>query len=112
MADEIKVQKFAGSIGDFFKRAIIKLPKPYLDKKTGTEVTPRGIHSVYSGVNEAYRVQAKVNGWEQDPIKAVEALKATKVIETRPARGGVMLYLPGQMPSGKSTSDTLGKILG
>ena len=109
---EVKVEKFAGSIADFFRRAITKLPKPYLDKKTGVEMTAKGIHSVFSGVNEAYRVQAKVNGWELDPIKAVEQLKATKVIETRPARGGVMLYLPGQMPSGKSATDTLGKILG
>ena len=117
MADEKKVEiaKFAGSALDFIKRAITNLRKEYMVKKgpnAGETRTSDGIHSVYSGFNEAYRVQAEVNKWELDPIKFTTDLAAKGLIDSRPARGGAMLYHAGQAPTGRAVSDTLGKIFG
>ncbi len=53
----------------------------------------RGIHSVYSGFNEAFRKYFGTN-----PVEATSRLAAEGKIETRPFRGGVMLFLPGEAP--------------
>ncbi|HEX9880855.1 MAG TPA: hypothetical protein VGB25_11720 [Candidatus Binatia bacterium] len=80
---------------EFVKRAIVKLRKePY-----------KGIHSVYSGFNEAFR-----DYFQDDPIKWTNQLAAEGVIETRPARGGVMLYLPDEAPARSSSKDVLKKM--
>ena len=49
----------------------------YRDKKTGEMKTSNGIHSVFSGFNEAYRAQAQVNKWEIDPIVVTTGLADT-----------------------------------
>ena len=55
----------------------------------------RGIHTVYSGFNGAFR---SYYGEGADPVGATTKLaKAGKVI-TRPVRGGVMLYKPDEAP--------------
>ena len=59
--------------------------------RTGTF---KGIHTVYSGFNEAFRVYY---GGE-DPIQVTTALAAEGAIALRPVRHGVMLYLPGEAP--------------
>ncbi len=53
----------------------------------------RGIHSVYSGFNEAFRKYFGTN-----PVDATSRLASEGKIETRPFRGGVMLFLPGEAP--------------
>jgi hypothetical protein len=80
---------------EFVKKAIVSLRKePF-----------KGIHSVYSGFNEAFRTY-----FNDDPIKSTTQLAAEGVIETRPARGGVMLYLAGEAPALRSGKETLKKM--
>lgn len=80
---------------EFVKKAIVSLRKdPF-----------KGIHSVYSGFNEAFRAY-----FNDDPVKWTTQLAAEGAIETRPARGGVMLYLPGEAPAFRSGKDTLKKM--
>lgn len=57
----------------------------------------KGIHSVYSGFNEAFRRHFK-----KDPIQATGRLAQEGKIVIKPVKGGVMLYL--REPSGQSES--------
>ncbi|OGQ77944.1 MAG: hypothetical protein A3F90_18955 [Deltaproteobacteria bacterium RIFCSPLOWO2_12_FULL_60_19] len=66
----------------------------------------KGIHSVYSRFNEAFR-----GYFHEDPVEATRGLAAKRVIEKRPTRGGVILYLPGEAPE-SSGSGALEKIVG
>lgn len=69
---------------EFIKQAILKL-------RTGNY---KGIHSVYSGFNQAFK-----NYFEgEDPIKVTTRLAEEGKIIIRPARGGVVLYLPEDAP--------------
>jgi hypothetical protein len=80
---------------EFVKKAIVSLRKePF-----------KGIHSVYSGFNEAFRTY-----FNEDPVKWTTQLAADGVIETRPTRGGVMIYLPGEAPALRSGKDVLKKM--
>jgi hypothetical protein len=82
---------------EFVVQAIKKLRKdPY-----------RGIHSVYSGFNEAFRKYFGTN-----PIEATTRLAAEGKIETRPFKGGVMLFLPGEAPKRLPTEEIIKIILG
>ncbi len=82
---------------EFVVQAIKKLRKePY-----------RGIHSVYSGFNEAFRKYFSTN-----PVEATSKLAAEGKIETRPFKGGVMLFLPGEAPKRPSTEETIQLIIG
>ncbi len=75
---------------EFVVQAIKKLRKdPY-----------RGIHSVYSGFNEAFRKYFGTN-----PVEATSKLATEGKIETRPFKGGVMLFLPGEAPKRPSTDE-------
>ncbi len=67
----------------------------------------RGIHSVYSGFNEAFRKYFSTN-----PVEATSKLAAEGKIETRPFKGGVMLFLPGEAPKRPSTEETIQLIIG
>lgn len=60
----------------------------------------RGIHSVYSGFNEAFRKYFGSN-----PVEATNRLAAEGRIETRPFKGGVMLFLPGEAPKRPSAEE-------
>jgi len=81
---------------EFVTQAIRKLRKdPY-----------RGIHSVYSGFNEAFRKYFGTN-----PIEATSKLAAEGKIETRPFKGGMMLFLPGEAPKRPSTEEIIRQIL-
>ncbi len=84
-----------GKLGkeEFVVRAIKKLRGKY-----------RGIHSVFSGFNEAFRQY-----FGEDPRPVTQDLAAKGVIEIRPVKGGVMLYLKGEAP--RAGSDVLEKIL-
>ena len=93
MAEQNQGEKLTQA--EFVKKAIVSLRKnPY-----------KGIHSVYSGFNEAFRAY-----FNEDPIKWTTQLGSEGVIEIRPARGGVMLYLPGEAPMRSTGKDVLKKM--
>lgn len=64
----------------------------------------RGIHTVFSGFNEAFRKY-----FAEDPRPVTQELAAKGIIEIRPVKGGVMLYLKGDAP--QAGDDVLKKIL-
>lgn len=53
----------------------------------------RGIHSVYSGFNEAFRKYYE----GEDPVKVTTELAKEGKLIIRPVKGGVMLYLPEEI---------------
>ncbi len=79
---------------EFVVRAIKKLRGKY-----------RGIHTVFSGFNEAFRQY-----FSEDPRATTQELAARGIIVIRPVKGGVMLYLKGEAP--QAGDDALRKILG
>lgn len=93
MADQDQGERLTQA--EFVKKAIVRLRKdPY-----------KGIHSVYSGFNEAFRTY-----FNDDPIKWTTQLAAEGVVEIRPARGGIMLYLPGEAPARTTGKEVLKKM--
>lgn len=79
---------------EFVVRAIEKLRKqPY-----------KGIHTVYSGFNQAFKEYFGTN-----PVEMTQRLAKEGKIVVRPVRGGVMLYLPQDAPA--PGGDALAKIL-
>jgi hypothetical protein len=81
---------------EFVERAITRLRiAPY-----------KGIHSVYSGFNKAFRDYFDVN-----PVEATTRLAGEGKIVTRPVRGGVMIYLPQDAPPARGSKNVLDKIL-
>ncbi|UCD70520.1 MAG: hypothetical protein JSW70_05800 [Syntrophobacterales bacterium] len=79
---------------EFVVRAIEKLRKPPY----------KGIHSVYSGFNQAFKKYFGTN-----PVERTQRLAEEGKIITRPVKGGAMLYLPQDAP--QAAGDTLAKIL-
>jgi len=79
---------------EFVFRAIKRLRKPPY----------RGIHSVYSGFNQAFK-----GHFGKNPVEVTKRMAEEGKIITRPVRGGVMLYLPEDAP--KPKEDVLEKIL-
>ena len=79
---------------EFMRRAIVKLRGKY-----------KGIHSVFSGFNQAFKEYFGTN-----PVEATQRLSKEGKIIIRPAKGGVMLYLPEDALN--STESVLKKILG
>ena len=72
------------SYEEFVKQAILKL-------RTGEY---KGIHSVYSGFNDAFRKYYP----GIDPVEITNQLAEEKKIAVIPRKGGVMLYLPDEAP--------------
>ncbi|PKN65871.1 MAG: hypothetical protein CVU57_08760 [Deltaproteobacteria bacterium HGW-Deltaproteobacteria-15] len=66
----------------------------------------KGIHSVYSGFNKAFRDYFDVN-----PVEATTRLAGEGKIATRPVKGGVMIYLPQDAPPARASRNVLDKIL-
>lgn len=67
----------------------------------------KGIHTRFSGFNEAFR-----NYYGSDPVIATKKLAEQGVIQMRPCRGGAMIYLPGDMPAQPAAgAEALDKIL-
>ncbi|MGD2126280.1 MAG: hypothetical protein PVG99_09385 [Desulfobacteraceae bacterium] len=81
---------------DFVVRAVKKLRKPPY----------KGIHSVYSGFNQAFREY-----FNKNPVEVTNQLAKEGRIATRPVRGGVMLYLPEDAPAPSAPKSVLEKIL-
>lgn len=83
---------------EFVKKAITSL------RKEGY----KGIHTVYSGFNEAFKKYFE----GENPIEATNRLAEEGKIVIRPVKGGVMLYLPEEAPAGKSSADEALKKMG
>ena len=79
---------------EFVVRAIKKLRRPPY----------KGIHTVYSGFNQAFKDYFGTN-----PIETTQRLAQEGKIILRPVKGGVMLYLIEDAPAG--SKDALQKIL-
>jgi hypothetical protein len=83
---------------EFVKKAIVSL------RKEGY----KGIHSVYSGFNEACKKY--FDG--ENPVEVTNKLAHEGKIIIRPVKGGVMLYLPEEAPATKSSADEALKKMG
>jgi hypothetical protein len=82
---------------EFVKKAIVTLRKePY-----------KGIHTIYSGFNDAFR-----SYFNEDPIQCTNQLANDGVIVIRPVKGGVMLYLPEDAPAGRTSGKDVLKKMG
>ncbi len=68
---------------EFVLRAIMRLRKPPY----------RGIHSVYSGFNQAFKEH-----YGKSSVELTQKMANEGKIAILPVRGGVMLYLPGEAP--------------
>jgi len=83
---------------EFIKKAIVTL------RKEGY----KGIHTVYSGFNNAFKKYFE----GQNPIDATNKLAGESKIILRPVKGGVMLYLPEDAPQTKDVGDEALKKMG
>jgi len=91
-AEQKKISEY-----DFVVKAIKKLRKPPY----------KGIHSVYSGFNQAFKEYYGTN-----PVATTEKLAKEGKITLRPVKGGVMLYLPEEAPGPRDAKSLLKTILG
>ena len=95
------------SWAEFTLLAIAKLAK----KKADSEERHKGIHNVYSGFNGACREYFGLKGDEGTAtlIAEIRKLVDSKVIETRSAKGGFMLYKFGDstVPGTKRVLDAI-----
>jgi len=66
----------------------------------------RGIHSVFSGFNEAFKIYYT----DGSPVDATEQLAAAGKIILRPTKRGVMIYLPGEAPDANRGEAALKKM--
>lgn len=83
---------------EFVKKAIVSL------RKEGY----KGIHSVYSGFNEAFKKYFT----GENPVEVSNRLAQEGKIVIRPVKGGVMFYLPEDAPLPKSSADEALKKMG
>ena len=80
---------------EFIVRAVKRLRKPPY----------KGIHSVFSGFNQAFKEH-----FGKTSIEVTQRLAGEGKLVIRPVRGGVMLYLPEDAP--QAPKSVLKKILG
>jgi hypothetical protein len=66
----------------------------------------KGIHSVYSGFNEAFKKYFE----GADPVKVTTEFAGAGKLFIRPAKNGVMLYLPEEAPQGDRADRALRKM--
>jgi hypothetical protein len=78
---------------EFVRKAVKKLRGKY-----------KGIHTVYSGFNSAFKEYFGTN-----PIEATQRLASEGKINIRPIKGGVIIYLPEDAPN--TATNILKKIL-
>ncbi len=83
---------------EFIRKAIVSL------RKEGF----KGIHSVYSGFNNAFKKYFE----GENPVEVTNKLAAEGKIVIRPVRGGVMLYLPEDAPASRDSADEALKKMG
>ena len=83
---------------EFVKKAIVSL------RKEGY----KGIHTIYSGFNEAFKKYFE----GENPIEVTKKLAEEGKIVIRPVKGGVMLYLPEDAPIQATRGDDALKKMG
>jgi hypothetical protein len=83
---------------DFVRKAIVTL------RKEGF----KGIHSVYSGFNNAFKKYFE----GENPVDVTNKLSQEGKIVIRPVKGGVMLYLPEEAPASRDSADEALKKMG
>lgn len=83
---------------EFVRKAIVSLRTPGY----------KGIHSVYSGFNGAFRKYFE----GENPVEIVRKLVDKGKFVVRPVKGGVMIYLPEDAPSGNVKGDDVLKKMG
>jgi hypothetical protein len=66
----------------------------------------KGIHSVYSGFNEAFRKYYEGD----DPVQVTNGFSQEGRLIIRPVKSGVMLYLPEDAPQGDRGDQALRKM--
>ncbi len=66
----------------------------------------KGIHSVYSGFNEAFKKYFEGT----DPVQVTTEFAGAGKLVIRPAKNGVMLYLPEDAPQGDRADRALRKM--
>lgn len=75
-------------------------------KRLRDESKSKGIHSRFSGFNEAFKLQF---GEESRPT--TDRMAAEGKLAIIPSKGGVRLYLPEEAPVGATGADALARIL-
>ncbi len=83
---------------EFVRKAILSL------RKDGY----KGIHTVYSGFNEAFKKYFE----GENPVDATNKLAKEGKIVIRPVKGGVMLYLPEDAPGAAGSAEQTLKKMG
>ena len=83
---------------EFVRKAVVSL------RKEGY----KGIHTVYSGFNEAFKKYFV----DENPVEATNKLSQEGKIVIRPVKGGVRLYLPEEAPAAKGSGDEALKKMG
>lgn len=83
---------------EFVKKAIVSL------RKQGY----KGIHTVFSGFNEAFKKYFE----DENPIEVTKKLAEEGKIVVRPVKGGVMIYLPEDAPLGRVKGEDVLKKMG
>jgi hypothetical protein len=84
------------SHGEFVSLGIVRL-------RTGNF---NGIHSVYSGFNEAFRLYFE----GENPVEITSRMAEEGKLVIRPVKRGVMLYLPGEEPQATRGENALKKM--
>lgn len=91
------------SADEFIVTAIRKLREVENEKaRTKGRRESKGIHSVYSGFNAAFK---SYFGGDASPVDATKSAAERDVIDIGGARGGAMLYLPGEAPAAWETQE-------
>ena len=83
---------------EFVRKAVVSL------RKEGY----KGIHTVYSGFNEAFKKYFE----GENPVEATNKLSQEGKIVIRPVKGGVMLYPAEEPPAAKGSGDEAVKKMG
>jgi hypothetical protein len=83
---------------EFIRKAIVSL------RKEGF----KGIHSVFSGFNNAFKKYFE----GENPVEVTNKLAEEGKIVIRPVKGGVMLYLPEDAPASRDSADEALKKMG
>jgi hypothetical protein len=76
----------------------VKLVEALFEKAREERPQDRGVHLVYSGMNEALRLAGF------NPRRAVDAAVATGRFEVRPCRGGARIYRADEAPPTKGAA--------
>jgi hypothetical protein len=83
---------------EFIRKAIVSLRKENF----------KGIHSVFSGFNNAFKKYFE----GENPVEVTNKLAEEGKIVIRPVKGGVMLYMPEDAPASRDSADEALKKMG